>query len=571
MDETQADGPRDDGRIQAPAARRRRTRAAGAQDTRDDWDALLQSIVEHTSAVVFLKDLEGRYLLVNGRFEDLVRLRRDAIIGRTDQELFPRAAADALRHNDLKVLAAGRALDFEETVPHPQGARTVMVTKFPVAVSGQDSSVLGGIATEITVFKQAATLLEAERRVLERIVQGAPLPAILEDIRGMVEEQAHEVVHCCCQLVAVSDLSPDLIGANVRDLTLTRGLHACCSAPICSTDGSVLGTIALYSRKRRDPTGNEMLVIDRAAMLAGIAMERQRLEENRRRAADDDSLLIEAASDGLFVCDASRRLTQADARWCKMLGYSHSELLELSLDDLLGDIGGEGRDGDQVAQLLDRRWRTEWYFRRKDGTTLLGDVSAVVLPNGSTRGIVRDITERRQRESDRLKQEAALARTDSLTGVRNRRAFEEQGNQHFSVAARHGLPVVLALMDFDKFKYVNDTLGHAEGDRVLQGVGEVLSRFVRESDVVARIGGDEFGFVLLGVNETGAHTFFTRLIQQLDQRMSAEHWPVTFSFGAAAFPSRPPTRDVAMAHADELLYSAKRSGSGSRFVIREYP
>jgi diguanylate cyclase (GGDEF)-like protein len=223
------------------------------------------------------------------------------------------------------------------------------------------------------------------------------------------------------------------------------------------------------------------------------------------------------------------------------------------------------------ARLLDNRFlRVEWTFRRRDGTLMLGELSAVVLPDGRIQGIVRDVTEQRRLEAERLKQQADLARTDSLTGTQNRRAYEEQGDQYFSVAVRHKLPIVVALMDVDRFKSVNDTLGHAEGDRVLREVGQILSSAARTSDVVARLGGDEFGFILLGVDEAGADIFFHRLVQQLDERMRARNWSVSFSIGAAACSGGLPTPDIAKKHADELLYLAKKDG-GDQVVIRTFP
>ncbi len=251
-----------------------------------------------------------------------------------------------------------------------------------------------------------------------------------------------------------------------------------------------------------------------------------------------------------------------------MLGYSHAELVGLAFERLLNGDGGAVGDNAQVRLLEEPTSRVEWSFRRKDGSTFVGELAVVAPPNGRIQGIVRDITERREREAERLKLESELARTDPLTGLRNRRGFEEQGDQHFNVATRHALSVVLALLDLDGFKEVNDTLGHSEGDRVLCEVAGVLSSLVRSSDVVARIGGDEFGFVLLGVDENGARSFFGRLMQELDDRMEKENWPVSFSIGVTIYTGRPPTREVAIDEADELLYSAKR-GAGSHVVLRE--
>lgn len=331
----------------------------------------------------------------------------------------------------------------------------------------------------------------------------------------------------------------------------------------------MLGTIALYSPDIHEPTRDEMLLIDRAASLAGIAIERQRSEEALQRSATNYRILVEAASDGIFTIDRSHRLLQANARWSEMLGYDQAEMLGLRLEDFLCDRVRDGAVGDVARLIDDRLLRVEWPFQRRDGTHMLGEVNAVVLPSGRMQGIVRDVTDQRRLEAERLRQQAELARTDPLTGVQNRRAYQEQGDQYFSLAVRHKLPIVAALMDVDRFKRVNDTLGHAEGDRVLRDVGEVLSCAARTSDVVARVGGDEFGFILLGVDEAGADVFFRRLVHQLDERMRARNRSVDFSIGAAAYSGGIPTREVAMGQADGLLYLAKRNG-GNQIVTRTF-
>ncbi|MFI5301520.1 MAG: GGDEF domain-containing protein [Polyangiales bacterium] len=151
-----------------------------------------------------------------------------------------------------------------------------------------------------------------------------------------------------------------------------------------------------------------------------------------------------------------------------------------------------------------------------------------------------------------------LAHNDALTGIANVRGFREAAQRELNRAARLGSPFTLAQIDLDGFKAVNDSCGHAEGDRILVAVGRVLGSG-RVLDVAARLGGDEFALLLTDTNRAEAEVVIARVRERLAEAMREGAWPVTFSVGVATFLSAPESLDRALAIADALLYEVKRS------------
>jgi len=148
----------------AASARLRRTRRVaedGLAAQREETDRLLK-VIDNTSAVIYMRDNDGRYLLVNRQYEQLFGIRRQDIVGLTDHDLFPREMADDFRANDLKALSRGAPIQMEELAPHPDGVHTYITVKYPIRdLAGRPYAVCG-ISTDITPLKRVE---ERERRL----------------------------------------------------------------------------------------------------------------------------------------------------------------------------------------------------------------------------------------------------------------------------------------------------------------------------------------------------------------------------------------------------------------------
>lgn len=166
---------------------------------------------------------------------------------------------------------------------------------------------------------------------------------------------------------------------------------------------------------------------------------------------------------------------------------------------------------------------------------------------------------------DRERERAGL---DPLTGLLNRRRFRQLAELELSRVDRSRCPLTSAFLDVDRFKQVNDRLGHAAGDAVLQAVGSVLSRHLRRHDLVARFGGDEFAILLPESGAEEAEALLQRLKETLDDAVARGGWDVTFSFGAATFDSLPGDVETLLRAADEAMYEAKRQGRNGIHISR---
>lgn len=152
------------------------------------------------------------------------------------------------------------------------------------------------------------------------------------------------------------------------------------------------------------------------------------------------------------------------------------------------------------------------------------------------------------------------ARTDPLTGLANRTAFDEGRRVAHERQRSEGVPFALAFIDIDHFKRLNDTLGHEVGDEALRQVAETLSGCVRQSDVVGRLGGDEFAVLMPGVTGETMHRRFDPIKVDLDNIAARNSWPISFSIGVVACETATPRARDAVNLADRLMYDAKSAG-----------
>ena len=155
--------------------------------------------------------------------------------------------------------------------------------------------------------------------------------------------------------------------------------------------------------------------------------------------------------------------------------------------------------------------------------------------------------------------EKKLARTDPLTSALNSRAFNEVLDLEIKRSLRYSNSLTLVYMDVDNFKLVNDQFGHKVGDNVLATIGSVIRDSIRQTDFLGRLGGDEFGILLLETDPLQAYAVVTKLQEMLMPVVHRNNWPISFSFGALSCTDTFCSAEKMISEADQLMYSVKKS------------
>ncbi|PXA85647.1 diguanylate cyclase, partial [Caulobacter sp. D4A] len=253
----------------------------------------------------------------------------------------------------------------------------------------------------------------------------------------------------------------------------------------------------------------------------------------------------------------------------KILGYSREEMIGRTDDDFYDPIQAaiyHARDA-EVIRSGDIKVIEEDLIPRKDGATAILRTKKIAILDADGRpeyllGISEDIAERKRAEA----QIARLAHYDPLTELPNRLLFQKDLSDALARAARREDLVAVHCVDLDRFKVVNDTLGHPVGDALLKAAAERLRGCVREGDTVARLGGDEFAVVQTGLNDlTGATRLAARIVEALEAPFDLRGHQVVIggSVGVAVSPDDGLDSDELLKKADMALYRAKADGKGT--------
>ncbi len=305
----------------------------------------------------------------------------------------------------------------------------------------------------------------------------------------------------------------------------------------------------------------DAMVVGIVWTFALIFMINQRLNAEMREAKEEVELVFNTSPDAAVISRLSDGfIVYANEGFTTLSGFTHQESIGRTSLDI--NIWKNPEDRQKIIGLLREKGSVanfESQFQRKDGGLFNGLVSANIInlqkiPHIIT--VTRDITERKQME-EKLK---AMSLTDELTGLYNRRGFLALAEQQLKIAERTRKGMLLFFADLDKMKLVNDTLGHMEGDNALLEVASVLKEAFRDSDIIGRIGGDEFAVLAIEARVEARELFVQRLQAVLAAHNGTERpYQLSLSVGIAHYdPQCPSSLDKLIAQADTSMYEDKR-------------
>jgi len=280
---------------------------------------------------------------------------------------------------------------------------------------------------------------------------------------------------------------------------------------------------------------------------------------------------FDAVSEGFFITDRSGFILRANPAFYELTGYSPKEMLGLHCSHIW-----RGRYGPEFFRKIrhclqrDRKWRGECDFVRRSGEhrpAILSFSQTHNLKNEVQNyvGMLMDIADKKRNEMRIYR----LAHYDSLTGVANRLLFNERLQDAVVESEENSTALAVLFLDMDRFKPVNDSLGHSAGDQLLKSVARRLMYCLGEGDTVARMGGDEFALVLRNLDrevaEQTAIKMASRVLAQFFAPFLIDGREVysSCSIGISIYPYHGQTAEVLLRSADTAMYAAKRSGKNN--------
>jgi two-component system CheB/CheR fusion protein len=281
---------------------------------------------------------------------------------------------------------------------------------------------------------------------------------------------------------------------------------------------------------------------------------------------------INAASEGCFVVDKNEQIVFVNPALMKLLGYDEADVLGQHPRIFKSDTAEEDFSK-RIWQEITRgnSWKEELWLRNKQGQDIVcmlrvSPISERYEASYSYVAMVSDITERKKFQDTIIRQ----ATEDALTGLPNRTLLMDRLRQALIQAQRHGTEAAVLFMDLDGFKVINDTLGHNVGDKLLVQVADRLRKSIRESDTLARMGGDEFIFVINDAQLDGVKQLCEKVLESLQQgfELEGEQHQISASLGIAMYPEHSRDENELLRLADQAMYEAKRLGKAQCAVAR---
>ncbi len=420
----------------------------------EDGFLVLQQILDHATAVVYVKERDGRYRFVNRWFLQLFDRREADVIGHTDAELFPAAIVDELRRNDTLVFERDAPVEFEEQVPQEDGVHTYLSLKFPLRNSQGEAYAVCGISTDITVRKRTEEVLRQSALGVSGAGGGDIFTALVSycanalgadyayialpraddpgRLRTLALYARGQVIDNVEYDIAGTPCA-DVVGRQFRfyprdvrrlfhgDNMLARlGIESYAAFPLTDSQGRALGLIAVMHGQplADDRLAESMLKI--FATRAVAELERERSNEALRASEERYHTIFNGSVDGLALCTPDGRIVDANPAFCRLHGYAREELLAAESFQFVHPDSHLRCWAFFEAAGAGHSLKSEAKARRKDGTIFDAEVHGVPVHYGDEAHlllIMREITERKRAEAERTRLESQLRQAQKMEAI----------------------------------------------------------------------------------------------------------------------------------------------------------
>jgi len=426
---------------------------------------------------------------------------------------------------------------------------------------------------EITERNKVEVALQESEEKFRTISSSARDAIIMIDDKGNVlfwNKAAETIFGYSAREIVGEKLHSFLVPLRYRE-TSEKGLHGFG----LTGQGPVIGKTLEYTALRKDGTELPVSLSVSAVKVKdnwnAIGIVRDITERKKTEAALRESEkryrdLFENTTDLIQIIAPDGRFLFVNAAWMVSLGYFEEDILRFTIWDIIHpDNLLHCRETFQQVLSGRNMQNIEVTFVAKNGKFILveGNINCFFQKSEPEyiRCIFHDITERKRMEEDLR----TMSLRDELTGLYNRRGFITLAEQQLKIAERMKKGILLLFADLDGMKFINDTFGHKEGDRALIDTTNILKDTFRGSDILARVGGDEFVVLALETNDTYCDLFAERLKANFDafNKKEGHGYTLALSVGIAHYdPENPCSIDEILERADDLMYKEKKKRRG---------
>jgi diguanylate cyclase (GGDEF)-like protein/PAS domain S-box-containing protein len=579
----------------------------------------LEQLIDAIPSPLFFKDTKGRYTSVNHAFERYIGINREALTGKTVFDIAEPALARMYNRADMELLASGGTQSYETAVRDADGQnRDVIFHKAVFHHTDGDKGGIVGILLDITERKQVESQVARLNRFLtvlsevnEAIFRTQQSDRLLDQVAGLLGAGGDfPVAWVSAGTPAQLRLGPDcgkeeglvrrLIAAldaparladgsayfaptgGLSDIGLvdeltSRQLHSLALLPIRSGAGSS-GFIGVLDHQPQGLGEQERQLLEDLANNVSQALERIAAEAQKREASEQLELaarVFENSAEGIMITDARNRILLVNNTFSTVTGYAPEEVIGQNPNLL-----SSGRQDQSFYRTMweslqsTGEWHGEIENRRKDGTLYPEwlNISVVRQPDGSISNYVAvfsDLTNRKEIE----KRVLFLSQFDTLTALPNRAHFHDQLEHCLLAESGRQRKLAVLTLDLDRFKLINDSLGHAVGDRILIEAGTRLKNSITAGDKLCRLGGDEFAIILNHIEANSDAAAIAVICQsRLRKAIQVEGHEIhlSASIGISIFPDDAQTVEGLVSCADSAMYAAiEQGGNTFRFFQQE--